>query len=571
VDDVRGSGAEAGTPTGGIPLTLTPLVAPYRRHGQLSIRVERLPNGARLSRGRNNGDRTWSLGLNDLDDVLYQPPQGMEEALTLAVRILSLDGDHGSTLALLDLPVSPGDARAAAAPPPTAPTAPGTASAGAGDMELRRVRDQLTELTARLAVREAELAEARHKLEQAQQGTAPKETAATDLAGTRAVWEAELREKLAVAAAEAATNLAASRQQWQTEQGGRFAELEKRADEQIQLAQQRWQQDAKAAMAQAEATWKAGEAQRLAVAEARWREESTRALAAAEARWREESTRALSEIEARAKRAEAALAELRPEEQIQRARSGWEQDSRTALAKAEELWKANEAARFAAAETRWREEQRRSLAEVESRLQQAEAALAAKAAASPQAKADEALRLAAAETRRREDAERALGEMRLRAEHAEAALEKEQHQNSGDAIEMHVLHEELREVKAALELRDVQLAQAKAAAAPERDGESDQTSKERQLADQLIADLKNNARSPEPDREKGGAGHRLLGIAMLLLIAALGVMYHPQIQTVVRHLLQRDGAPYSSSSEPSAASKAKPSIHRPSSESSRLP
>jgi hypothetical protein len=553
VDDVR---AEATAPPSGIPLALAPLVAPYRRHGQLSIRIERLPNGARLSRGRNNGDRTWSLSVDDLDEVLYQPPHGMEEALTLAVRILNLDSDQGSTLALLDLAVSPGDARPPAAPSPP-PMPPSSDAPGASEAELRRVRDQLTELTARLAVREAELAEARQKLGTPQSAGA-KDIAATELAGARALWEAELKEKLAAAAAEAAANVAASRQQWQTEQGGRFAELEKRADEQIQLAQQRWQQDAKAAMAQAEATWKAGEAQRLAAAEARWREEATRTLAATEARWRDESTRALADAEARVKRAEAALAQLRPDEQIARARDASQQEARASLAKAEEMWKANEAARFAAAEARWREEQRRSLAEVQGKLQQAEAALAAKAAASPATKADEALRLAAAETRRREEAERTLGETRLRAERAEAALAQAQGQTSGDAIEIHVLQEELREVKASLELREAQLAQARAAA--ERGGESEPVSKQRQFADQLIAELKNDARTPAPPaRAKGGAG-RFIGIALLLLVAALGVMYYPRIEAAVLQMWQPNAVPHSSSVDPA---KTRASVHRP--------
>jgi hypothetical protein len=287
--------------------------------------------------------------------VLYQPPEGLEETHTLAVRILSLDGDQGSTLAVLDLPVSPADARAIVPPPMTAPGAPAGNAPVHNDGELRRLRDQLTELTARLAVREAELAEARQKFELAQ-GAGSKQAIEGQLAAARVLWEAELKDRLAAAAAEATTTLATSRDSWQAEQGGRFAELEKRADEQIQLAQHRWQQDAKAAMSHAEASWKSGEAARLAAAEARLREEWTRALA---------------EAEARVQRAETALAQLRPEEQIQRARDAWQQEARTALARAEESWKANEAARHAASEARWREEYRRSLAETEIRAERA--------------------------------------------------------------------------------------------------------------------------------------------------------------------------------------------------------
>ena len=501
MDDGRGASAEATAPRGGIPLVLAPLLSPYRRHGQLSVRIERLPNGARLSKGRNNGDRTWSLQPDDLDGVLYQPPDGLDEAHTLAVRILSLDGDHGATLAVLDLPVSPNDAEPAVPLAAATPVAPGGGEVH-GDSELRRLRDQLTELTARLAVREAELAEARQKLEQAQ-SPATKQAVEGELAAARATWEAELKERLAT-----------SRDTWQAEQGGRFAELEKRADEQIQRAQQRWQQDAKAALAQTEATWKAGEAARLAAAEARWREEATRALA---------------DAEARVKRAE------------------------TALVKAEEAWKANEAARFAAYEARWREESRRSLAELQARLQQAEAALAQAARAAPS--------LAP-----REDAERALADARLRAERAEAALAQAQAQSSGDAIEIHVLHDELREVKAALAVRESQLADTRSAM--ERQVETVQVSPQRQLADQLAA-LKNDTRvAAVPRRAKGGIGRRLMGMAALLLIVLLGVRYYSEIEAAVLELWQPHVLSHSNAAEPS---RAKAPLHHPTSESSRLP
>ena len=89
-----------------IPVALAPLLSPYKRHGRLSLRIERLPRMARLSAGRNNGDNSWSLTLDQLEDLTYLPPQGMDEAHSLAVRIIGLDSG-GSTLAVLDFPVSP--------------------------------------------------------------------------------------------------------------------------------------------------------------------------------------------------------------------------------------------------------------------------------------------------------------------------------------------------------------------------------------------------------------------------------------------------------------------------------
>src|SRR6266851_3964258 len=90
-----------------VPINLASILSTYKRHGKLSIRIERLPQLARLSAGRNNGDNSWSLTLDQLEDLTYLPPAGMDEDHSLAIRIIGLDGG-GSTLAVLEFPVSPG-------------------------------------------------------------------------------------------------------------------------------------------------------------------------------------------------------------------------------------------------------------------------------------------------------------------------------------------------------------------------------------------------------------------------------------------------------------------------------
>src|SRR4030081_3780720 len=94
-----------------IPVALAPLLSPYKRHGRLSLRIERLPRTARLSAGRNNGDNSWSLTLDQLEDLPYLPPAGMDEEHVLAIRIIGLDGG-GTTLAVIDFPISSGTAAA---------------------------------------------------------------------------------------------------------------------------------------------------------------------------------------------------------------------------------------------------------------------------------------------------------------------------------------------------------------------------------------------------------------------------------------------------------------------------
>ncbi|HEX4859810.1 MAG TPA: hypothetical protein VFV07_01150, partial [Rhizomicrobium sp.] len=103
-----------------VALELAPLIAPYRKHGRLSLRVERLPHRARLSRGHNNGDRSWSLMSDELDGLTYLPPKGPAQSCTLGIRIVSLDAGDGTTLALLDYPVA-AEGAVAQAPPRHAP------------------------------------------------------------------------------------------------------------------------------------------------------------------------------------------------------------------------------------------------------------------------------------------------------------------------------------------------------------------------------------------------------------------------------------------------------------------
>ena len=67
MDEAMHATAEATETPRGIPVDLAPLLSPYRRYEQLSLRIERLPSRARFSRGSNNGDRTWSLTPDQLD------------------------------------------------------------------------------------------------------------------------------------------------------------------------------------------------------------------------------------------------------------------------------------------------------------------------------------------------------------------------------------------------------------------------------------------------------------------------------------------------------------------------
>ena len=138
-----------------VPLEILPLIAPYKGRGRLSIRIEKLPIQARLSRGRNNGDRSYSLMLDELEDLAYLAPEGPEPAPVLALRIISLDEGDASTIALRDLPVAFGEIEEEFGGE--------DGLSGVSSADVRRLIDELTRAKSTLAIREIELADARLK------------------------------------------------------------------------------------------------------------------------------------------------------------------------------------------------------------------------------------------------------------------------------------------------------------------------------------------------------------------------------------------------------------------------
>jgi len=368
-------------PSRTIPLQLAPLLLPHRKQGRLSLRVERMHQLARLSRGRNNGDGSWSLASDELDDLEYLIPEGLNGAQTLSIRIIGLDQD-GSTLAILDVPILPGTEQA------------GPRDAMGRDQEalLQRQRDELKSLRASLAEREAEIANLHRAAEQAE-GELSRQNIASELASARESWKRDTEQQLAAAAAQSATLLEQSRSAWQAERNALLAESDSRAAERFAEGQERGRRETKEALAQAEGAWKAAEAARLVKAEAGWREKSAKVQA---------------ELIARCERAEAAAAKTtvkpaRDEGEIRRlrddlaavrstladrdaalaearftseqARGRWRQDSDAALSTAKAEWKAEEAARLAKSEALWRKQSAGALADETRKRERAEAAL----------------------------------------------------------------------------------------------------------------------------------------------------------------------------------------------------
>ncbi len=199
--------APAARPSGqlrAVALRLAPLLDPYRGKGRLALRIERMPERARLSRGRNNGDGSWTLTVDELNGLEYLAPPGVE-APVLSLRVIGLEQD-GATLAMLSLPLD----GHAPEPEPREADAAYLAKLGA---ELKSAR-------AALAEREAELAQAR--------AARPADDA---VAAARAAWDAEMQQRLSAAAEDAVRAAERARASWEDGEADRLAAAQARGRE----------------------------------------------------------------------------------------------------------------------------------------------------------------------------------------------------------------------------------------------------------------------------------------------------------------------------------------------------
>ena len=349
-----------------IPLDLLPLLSSFGRDRRVALRIERLPTRGRLSRGRNNGDGSWSVTRDELDGLTYIPPKSGNQTPMLVVRVIGLEGDNGATLAVLDYQVEADDVAESDSDDPAR-----------RDAELRQLR--------------AELAKAKSAMRASQ----------SELSAARQLWEAELEERVAEAQSEAQAKLERNLAEWQGQVKERTVKSDARVEQRLAQAREGWRRESEIELAKAETAWKDAEAERLAAAESRWREQSQRTLekertelkriretlAAARAnaereddnelrRLREEVDTLRSDLAQR----ETNLAEARnaAKETRDRARIA----TQAVLSNAEQVWKSGEAARLAAAETRWQEQSSLVLAEMARRLEQAESAVVDARAAS---------------------------------------------------------------------------------------------------------------------------------------------------------------------------------------------
>lgn len=405
-----------------VALDLASLIAPYRRHGRFTLRVENLPQGARLTAGRNNGDRTWSLALDELEELFYVRSESLADDHVLALRLIAREEGNASTLALIELPMRAG--RFVPSPPPAFghtqhPEAPHTDT----------LEQEISALKTELAGRDQELDRMR--------------AASQSLDGN---WQSKLETAIAAAKTEwngaEASRLAAARANHEKEVSS-FHELQDHVAAANALLSER---EGELAVLKAELTEQRGRSEREISAA----KKALDAQSAQDARRREQSANALGELKRRCDQAEAGLARQRRKSEAE-----------IAVAR-------NALAAQGALEQGKQEQANAALAELTARCNEAETKLDGQReklemeilAARRDAEAQDA-----ADANRERDAAGALAELQARCEAAEASLRAAQTaREKADVDDAYVrgLNQEIKTLQTILVDREAAIARAEA-------------------------------------------------------------------------------------------------------------
>lgn len=364
-----------------IPIDLRPVIQAYRKRGRFMLRIEKLPQQARFSAGQNNGDGSWSLQLDELEELVYFAPKTARGEHALSIRLVAKDESEAFTIALVEYPIA-ADRDGAPAPGPHPVETP------------REDRHPETEeLKTALAAREAELDQLRASAERMSVLLQQK----VDLA----VEEAETRWKR-----EQAKRLEEEREQLEEQFERRLAEREVRAQaiadigrEQQAQSLRRMAQEfgtAKEQLASREGELAASrtEVERLrkdrdsdiAAAKAAATAQMAEALKTAQIEWQARADTALAQMTQRCETAEKALADIKAGTQVEakELRAALEAERKRAqeqVAAARAAAEAEAAKVLKGAEAEWQKHAEAERAQIVARCETAERALTAASAA----------------------------------------------------------------------------------------------------------------------------------------------------------------------------------------------
>jgi len=257
-----------------VPLDLQPLLKPFKRSGRLALRIERLPQRAKLSAGRRNSDGSWSLASDELEELTYILPSNIAAAHELTVRVMKFDDGAASTLKVIQYPIAAWEET----PEPAGEEDAIRCSTEQNDPILR---SQLGEMQSLFAVRESELVELRAALEQIKQ----EKTA--ELEKARAGWELELNQRLVDVAARVQSDNKKERDARLSEQDVQaVAQTEARAERKLAAERKLWQLETDRRIEAERVKWLAEADKRVAAELERFKSQMERRIDAERQAWR---------------------------------------------------------------------------------------------------------------------------------------------------------------------------------------------------------------------------------------------------------------------------------------------
>ena len=253
-----------------IPVDFRPLLKPFKSAGRLCLRIERLPQGAKMSAGRRGTDNSWSLASDELEDLDYLISSNIARDHELTVRVVTFEDGAALTLKVMQFAVSANDG---------APLQPGGDPPGDEPV----LRSQLGEMHSLFAVRESELVELRAALERV---TGEKEA---ELIKARGEWERELDHKVAEAVALSRRQDRLEQEAKEAERNEKSAKGERQAEARVaaeraqakieferrsEIERQKWQSEAERTLQSARKEWQADADGKMQAARKAWQAES---------------------------------------------------------------------------------------------------------------------------------------------------------------------------------------------------------------------------------------------------------------------------------------------------------
>ncbi len=324
-----------------IPVDFRPLLKPFKSAGRLCLRIERMPQGAKLSAGRRGTDNSWSLASDELEDLDYLISSNIARDHELTVRVVTFEDGAALTLKVMQFAVSANDG---------APLQPERDPRGDDPV----LRSQLGEMHSLFAVRESELVELRAALERV---TGEKEA---ELIKARSEWERELDRKIAEAVVQSRSDHGQKEEAREADRKEKAAQDKLRTEQRIAAELGRAKEELERRSETERQKWQSEAEERLRVARKEWQSEADSKLEAARKTWLAESDeRQKSELEILKadgeKRVEAERRKWRAQadERTAKEREGWTADADQKLEAARQAWQAESDERFRIERENW--------------------------------------------------------------------------------------------------------------------------------------------------------------------------------------------------------------------------